>query len=220
MKLHKMEDPWESISDLMTGLMMIFLFVSIAFISMQQKTVEDYNQTRLDIYNDLAKEFSEKELSSMGARLDKETMAVVFEEPDMYFVKGQSYLTPKYSAMLSNFFPRYIAVLTREKFQGKISEIRIEGHASREWAGDPNSDAAYFYNMKLSQDRAMNVLQYIYSIPALQSKKEWLREHVSATGLSYRQAKATGNAVDRRVEFRVRTNAEELMKLYGTKIDD
>lgn len=224
MRFKKMEDPWESISDLMTGLMMVFLFVTMAYIVIQKDMVYRYEQVRSEIYNELSEEFPQDEIKGMGAHIDASSMAIVFDDKDLCFEKGSAQLTPKYQAMLNNFFPRYIKVLENSKYKDEISEVLIEGHASREWNGDANSDVAYFYNMKLSQDRAMNVLQYTYNIPALQDKKEWLREHVSATGLSYKKAQDASGTSDRRVEFSVRTTSEELMnqrwrELFGGKKD-
>lgn len=218
MKLHKIDDPWESISDLMTGLMMIFLFVSIAYIAIQKQEYKHYNQVRLEIFSELKEAFPEETLHGMGAHIDQASMAIVFDNQDLCFEKGSSQLTPQYQEKLNEFFPKYIAVLENSKFKDEISEVLIEGHASREWNGDPDSDAAYFYNMKLSQDRAMNVLTYTYHIPTMASKKAWLRAHLSANGLSYREAQDNSGASDRRVEFSIRTTSEKRMNERWTEL--
>ena len=51
---------WLSVSDLMTGLMVIFLFVAIAYISRVQKNqsvLTDYVETKNELHNKLVKEF-------------------------------------------------------------------------------------------------------------------------------------------------------------------
>ena len=51
---------WMSVSDLMTGLMIIFLFVAIAYISRVQKNqsvLTDYVETKNELHNKLIKEF-------------------------------------------------------------------------------------------------------------------------------------------------------------------
>ena len=51
---------WMSVSDLMTGLMVIFLFVAIAYISRVQKNqsvLTDYVETKNELHNKLVKEF-------------------------------------------------------------------------------------------------------------------------------------------------------------------
>lgn len=51
---------WMSVSDLMTGLMVIFLFVAIAYISRVQKNqsvLTDYIETKNELHDKLVKEF-------------------------------------------------------------------------------------------------------------------------------------------------------------------
>lgn len=209
---------WESISDLMTGLMMLFLFISLAFLYQLEQNKNAYKEIKQEIYADLSREFSPEELRRWGAEIDRKTMAITFKEPDVTFKKGASVVEPKFQSILSSFFPRYVAVLKNEKYKDKLSEVRIEGYASKEWNGDSNSDDAYFYNMRLSQDRARNVLQYVLATVGVNDDKEWLKSHITANGLSYSHASDNAEA-DRRVEFRVMTNAEqELKKIYGEEI--
>lgn len=202
---------WESISDLMTGLMMVFLFIGLAFWIEWQSNVENYAKFKKQIYLDLSNEFTEAEMKEWGAEINPKTMAVTFKEPDVLFAVGSNNLKPRFQEILSNFFPRYISVLRKPEYDGKISEIRIEGYASLEPGEDPNADAVYFYNMQLSQERARNVLRYIFGIPALQPQKQWLQTNIITNGYSY--GKTSGNrAYDRRVEFRVMTIDELEMK--------
>ena len=107
----------------------------------------------------------------------------MFVSPSVFFASGDSAVNPQFREVLAEFFPRYVKVL--EKYSAEIVEVRIEGNASLEWSGDDNSNDAYFYNMKLSQDRAFNVLQYIFT-------------------------PGTRNAnASRRVEISIRRNAEK-----------
>ena len=211
MVLEKRFNVWEPISDLMTGLMMIFLFIGLAFLLQLEMQKEDALDVKRQIYLDLSNEFKEAEMRNWGAEIDPKTMAITFKEPEVLFDVDSSNLKPRFQKILSDFFPRYIAILRQPKYEGKISEIRIEGYASLEVGEDPNLDAVYFYNMKLSQDRARNVLQYIFGIGALQAQKHWLQQTIITNGYSY--GKTRGNrSYDRRVEFRVMTTAEQELK--------
>lgn len=199
---------WESISDLMAGLMMIFLFIGLAFLlqimideSNQQKQVQTFKS---QIYDDLRKVFSDEELKLWGVDINKEKLSVTFKEPDVSFDLNQSTLKPQFQKTLSSFIPRYFAVIRKPEYIDKIAKIRIEGYASKEVGEDPNSDASYFYNMKLSQDRARNVLLYIFWIPEVQGYKDWLRTNVITNGYSYGKA-GSDTDKDRRVEFRIIT---------------
>ena len=209
---------WESISDLMTGLMMIFLFIGLSFLLQLEMQKEDALDVKRQIYLDLSKEFPEAEMKNWGAEIDPKTMAITFKEPEVLFDVGKSSLKPRFQQILASFFPRYISVLRRPEYEGKISEIRIEGYASLEVGEDPNLDAVYFYNMQLSQDRARNVLQYIFGIGELQSQKKWLQTTIITNGYSY--GKTSGDSkYDRRVEFRVMTTAEQELKKIVEKND-
>ena len=75
--------------------------------------------------------------------------------------------------------------------------------------------------MKLSQNRANNVLAYCYSIKnkIIEDNKKWLEKHFRANGMAFSKLKYIDrekNIIDlnrsRRVEFRVEMKTEE--KIY------
>lgn len=206
------DSQWESISDLMTGLMVIFLFVCLGFLYQLNQNKMDYNLVKDQIYADLNEEFKPDEIARWGTRIDKDNLTVTFIEPSVFFASGSSQVNPHFQQVLNDFFPRYIKVL--QKYSDHIVEVRIEGNASLEWNGDVNSPEAYFYNMKLSQDRAFNVLTYVYTINSAAKYRPWLKDKLRANGASYSKANANNNA-SRCVEISIRRDAEkELNKLY------
>jgi outer membrane protein OmpA-like peptidoglycan-associated protein len=215
---------WIPLSDLMTGLMMVFLLVSIAYMVQAEadksRAVADrqriaevarlYRQLQLDLYEDLRREF-EKDLPRWGAELDQ--MTIRFREPDVLFDTGRDTLKPRFKEILDDFWPRYVRILTSEKYRDSIEEVRIEGHTSSFWHGTRSEQEAYFRNMELSQARTRTTLTYVMGLEEASGQLPWLRKHVTANGLSSARtiANADGNEnVQRsqRVEFRVRTNAE------------
>ena len=71
--------------------------------------------------------------------------------------------------------------------------------------------------MELSQDRTRSVLQYVLQIPTIQESRNWLQQQLTANGLSSSKLiKHLGGIENseesRRVEFRVRTNAEKQLE--------
>ncbi len=103
-------------------------------------------------------------------------------------------------------------ILTSRKYRDSISEVRIEGHTSSDWNGVAASDA-YFRNMELSQARTRSTLAYVLSLPADSEQVSWLQRFVTANGLSSSRLILDDKGVEdvarsRRVEFRVRTDAE------------
>ncbi len=67
--------------------------------------------------------------------------------------------------------------------------------------------------MELSQDRTRKVLEFVLRNEKLDGNKDWIRERLTANGLSSSKLVAPNGIEDkeksRRVEFRVRTNAEK-----------
>jgi outer membrane protein OmpA-like peptidoglycan-associated protein len=223
------EGPWLSISDMMTGLMIIFLFISITFMIQVQKQqeemnniIKEYAEAKVKIYNALEEEFKD-DLPKWDAKIESKTLSIRFDEPEVLFHVGSSSITPKFKVILDDFFPRYIAVLSRPEFKDLIQEIRIEGHTSSEWQGEKGTMNSYFNNMKLSQDRTRSVLEYSIMLPKVEKRQKWLIKKITANGLSFSNMIVVDNkenaAKSRRVEFRIRTNADEKMELLKTKGD-
>ncbi len=219
------DDHWIPLSDLMTGLMMMFLLIAIVYmikVEADGKLIKEtsartaeiarlYQQTKSELYDDLRKEF-EKDLPRWDAELLSDA-TLRFRSPSVMFDSGRADLKPRFKEILSEFFPRYVSILMSEKFRDTIREIRVEGHTSSFWQGAPSEQDAYFQNMRLSQDRTRSALEFVMKLPSVSHSFVWLRDHLTANGLSYskRIFNLEGNenfARSQRVEFRVRTDAE------------
>lgn len=211
------EHHWLSVSDLMAGLMVVFLFIAIALmrnVQEEQRKVEKaavaYRDTQVALYEDLKSEFG-KDLDAWDASINLDKLNFVFNSPDTLFEQGKEALNWRYRSLLSDFFPRYIKVL--EKHKERIDEVRIEGHTSSVWNQYVTPEKAYFLNMQLSQGRTRNVLKYVYGLQEVEPHLPWLKKHVAAVGLSSSrpvldtQDREDRNA-SRRVTFRIITNAE------------
>jgi outer membrane protein OmpA-like peptidoglycan-associated protein len=207
----------QSTGDLMAGLLFIFILLLMgALLQVQEKAEQDeelvkqYDQIKTQLYIDLQEEFKE-DLKVWRASIDS-TLCVRFQEPSMLFDYDKSELKPKFKEILNDFFPRYIAVLSREKYKDRIVEIRIEGHT--------DSKGEYFYNMALSQNRTRSVLQYCFNLMT-EEQSAWLKGLITANGLSSSQPILVNGTEDfelsRRVEFRVRTNAEKQLEEIANK---
>ena len=102
---------WLSVSDLMTGLMVIFLFVAIAYISRVQKNqsvLTDYVETKNELHNKLVKEF-EGDTLKWQMTIGKD-LTMKFKEPTVLFATGSSELTPRFKEILEEFLPRYFNI--------------------------------------------------------------------------------------------------------------
>lgn len=214
----KEDDPWVSVSDLMAGLMVIFLFIAIVYIrpvvEIQTKIEEvttAWEDAREKIYKALETEFKD-DLRLWDAELEKDTLNIRFRAPDILFETGTSELKDRFKEILNSFFPRYLNVLS--EFKNEIQEIRIEGHTSSEWAQDSTELESYFNNMELSQARTRSVLEYSFSNQNIYLAHVWAHSLVTANGLSFSQKILNSDGSEdqensRRVEFRVRTNTDK-----------
>lgn len=210
-----------STGDLMAALLLIFVLLLIeTMLKLQEEfdsksdVAERYKELQIDIYNDLYKEF-ETDLAVWQAEIDS-TLTIRFKEPDVLFDAGDSKLKESFSDILTDFFPRYIKVLRNEKYIDHIEEIRIEGHTSIEGRNGMDADESYFYNMKLSQDRTRSVLRFCLNQLGV-DVFEWTRDRATANGLSSvkpisENETETDRKQNRRVEFRIKTDAEKQIR--------
>jgi outer membrane protein OmpA-like peptidoglycan-associated protein len=231
-KQSEAESSWISFSDIMTGLMVIFLFIAISFMLQVQKEkqaqddiIEEYKETQVALYLDLKQEF-ENDFSNWDAELG-EDLTIKFTNPEVLFATGSSRLTPKFKSILSDFLPRYTSVLLQSRYKDKIEEIRIEGHADDQRRLGSYSNS-YMGNLELSNDRSESVMDYFITSNFYDqysaSDKSWLRFHLTANGLSFGRALDSqkqftfdsGASIDgqlsRRVEFKIVTNSEALVR--------
>ena len=217
------EEHWISISDMMAGLMVIFLFIAISYmlhVQADKEKIEQiavtYEELQSDLYTDLEEEFK-NDLNKWNAVLNKQTLSIRFKEPDVLFEQGAAEVRSPFKKILDDFFPRYIQILRRPKYINDIAEIRIEGHTSSEWQAGNSPEDAYIHNMELSQGRTRSVLEHVLQIPSIQQNQEiqnWLTRYLTANGLSSSKLIVYPNGGEnrgesRRVEFKVRTNAEK-----------
>ena len=225
-KKNNNEDHWLSVSDLMAGLMMVFLFISIALMRnamIERDMIKDvavaYQDNQVSIYDSLIKEFG-NDLEKWNAKIDNETLTFTFKSPDTLFDDGEVLIKLEYQTILNDFFPRYLE--TVYKFKDSINEIRIEGHTSSKWNSKTSIDEAYFKNMQLSQGRTRSVLQYIYELEKVKDKQDWIKDKIAAVGFSSSKLILKDNVEDedasKRVSFRVITNSDiQIRKILDMK---
>lgn len=221
------ESQWLPISDLMSVLMMVFLLIAVSYmlkVYLEKEKIQEvaitYNKLQNELYDDLNLEF-EEDLKKWNAEIDKASLSVRFKSPDILFDMGSANLKPEFKSRLANFFPRFIAILHKDDYRNDIDEIRIEGHTSSYWRAETTEDKAYIYNMELSQNRTRNVLDYVLRNETDGELVKWIRLNVTANGLSsskliFNDDGTQNRELSRRVEFRVKTNAEKrIAKILG-----
>jgi len=218
---------WISLSDMMTGLMIVFLFLSILSIAdvkkkeeEKNKIIKEYKNTRIEIYNDLNKTFSNK-FEEWGVELDKD-LTIRFTNPNLLFGFDSFMLKPTFKNILDEFIPKYINVINKKEYSKSIKEVRIEGHTSKELRNN------FMYNIQLSQNRSNSVLDYIMNSEYFKNlseiEKDKIKFWISANGLGFNRLVDSDNKFifetkniqnadkSRRVEFKILTNSDELLE--------
>jgi outer membrane protein OmpA-like peptidoglycan-associated protein len=234
----KKESHWIPLADLMTVLMVIFLFMSISYMALvekrqkqQNQIFKDYEESKVALYNEL-KETFKSDFAKWNLKLDND-LSIKFTNPQVLFDEGSSDITPYFQSILTDFLPKYLSVVLQDKYKDKIAEIRIEGHTNTKPIGITNDP--YIDNMKLSQDRARNVLAFLRTLNCFndlqQSEKDRLQYWLTANGLSYGRSvdkdykitfeskQPIDNDKSRRVEFRIVTTSEAIINEALKEID-
>jgi hypothetical protein len=222
-----------SVSDLMTGLMIIFLFVAVSYmvkVQENQSMLTDYVDTKKSLHDKLVNEFKGDTLRwqmSIGKDL-----TMKFENPTVLFSQGEWDLTPQFKDILEEFLPRYFDILLNDSLSDKIQEIRIEGHTDT--VPYPRLDPdPYIANIILSQRRALSVVKYFRELPSFQRYNEEQQRKIefwlTAIGFSYgktldnegKYTMVTNNSINldksRRVEIRIVTSGDELLENFVEK---
>ena len=230
---------WIPLADLMTVLMVIFLFITISYMVISKKKqdaqndyLRKYAETKIALYNDLDSTFK-GDIQRWHLKLDRD-LSIKFTNPQVLFSEGSSDITPYFKSILSEFLPKYLGVVMKDKYMNKIAEIRIEGHTDTKPI-NKTSDP-YIDNMKLSQDRARNVLAFLRTqdcfTKLVTSKKDTLQYWLTANGLSFGRTvdgndslsffskNPIDNDKSRRVEFRIVTRSDEVIEQAIKRMKD
>jgi outer membrane protein OmpA-like peptidoglycan-associated protein len=226
----KKESHWIPLADLMTVLMVIFLFMSISYMALMEKRqkeqnqiFKDYEESRIGLKKELDSTFRNDAIK-WNLILDPD-LSIKFTDPKVLFKSRESIVPDPFKEILKEFFPKYLKVVLQEKYKHSIAEIRIEGHTDTV-ALNITKDS-YIDNMELSQNRARNVLGFLRQqdcfIQLETIKKDRLQYWLTANGLSYGRTvdkdfkisydskQPIDNDKSRRVEFRIVTTSEAII---------
>ena len=218
---------WQSYSDMMAALLLIFvLVIAVAIVALndyKEKLAEQNEEllARQDLLEKQADEYLKlkEELEEKQAEIDKiigvkqeiiEALNQEFSKEEIAINIDKSELKGEGIQFLDRFLPIYIGVLFSSEFKDDIAEIIIEGHT--------DTDSGYMYNLGLSQDRALSVVEYCLSDSSLsKEQKEQLRSVITANGRSFSNPVYDADGkVDleksRRVEVKFRLKDEEMIQ--------
>ena len=174
----------------------------------QKQQLEALVGVRYEIIRDLSGSLSE---AGIACTVDSATGAITLEA-DVLYASNQSVLKAEGQSVIDRFLPVYLGVLLSDEYRDYVAEIIVEGHT--------DSRGSYLMNLKLSQARALSVVQYILGDgygSITPEQKEKLRSIVTANGRSYSDPVLDGNGKEdqdasRRVVFKFRLTDEEMIR--------
>ena len=224
---------WISFSDVMTALMVIFMFIAISYmlqVQQEKQVIDDvfqeYIGTKQELRADLDSTFKDFFKKWDDVYLDQKDLSIKFQNHKVLFKSGEYALSDTFTIMLDEFLPKYLDIVNRDKYNEKIAEVRIEGHTDDTPIGGKQDP--YIGNLQLSQDRSTSVMDYLIHHNAYnhypQKRKEWMQFHFVSNGYSYgktldsngiysfESGNTIKNELSRRVEFRIVTQSERLIQ--------
>ena len=175
-----------------------------------QKTVEEFDITKAKIKSLTGIKINVitklKEKLGKSINIDEKSGAIKFSS-NILFDQGAYKLKDDSKKELNQVLKKYLTTLLDDKEIRKyIHGITIEGHT--------NSDGSYLSNLELSQQRALEVMQFLYESNTI--NKDLLNKYVSSSGKSSSDLIFKDGVEDkdasRRIEIKFIIKNEEAVK--------
>jgi chemotaxis protein MotB len=146
--------------------------------------------------------------------IDKKTGSLRLAS-NILFDIGDATLKPESKVELKRVFEEYIgALVNNENIKPHLDKIIIEGHT--------DSDGSYIYNLKLSQERALAVTEYLSSLDF--STKHNIKPMMVASGRAYLDSVTNDGVEDknasRRIEIKFMLKNEDAMQEIEKVLDE
>ena len=206
---------WISFSDLMAGLLFVFILifaVTILAFQEEQESMEAERAARENITKKIVAMLLDQFQTEYDypVEINQETGTLTVSE-GVLFEFNEAVLTDDGQAFLQDFIPKYCTILFQIPEIGEeIAAVIVEGHT--------DEIGSYQFNMGLSLRRAYSVVEYIYDSDRFAefAYKTTLQQKLSANGRSKIELKETP-VLSRRVEFKFRLRD---IDAFETAIDD
>lgn len=198
-----------SLTDLMTSLMVIFILLLLVFVHRtagKDAAVADVLLKRLR--HDMTPQ-GFNDASIRPDPRDRNAILVIVPDRLMNFETGKSTLRPEGEQFLQSYVPRMAGVLCNNLFRPNIEAIVVEGHTdTHPYAGRTPAESQNL-NLKLSQDRSMEVVKNALSdLEGMAKERACFLEKLSASGRGEQEPEATADE-SRRVILKIRVKAVE-----------
>lgn len=230
-------DYWMSYSDLMAGLVLVFILLLVFFIAHSKKNLEEQQEILAIKTAELANKDKQLNiidkdierilgiraeiLRRVKTRFQQSGSEVTFDAKtgairlgsNILFEEGSARLSGVGKQTLGRVIPIYYeALLGDEKLREHVEQIVIEGHTNSNYSQEHRDERAYLFNLRLSQKRAYEAMEFIVEEGVGESYQA--KSLLAANGYSHsRPILDESNIEDkersRRIEIRFRLKDEE-----------
>ena len=234
---------WISFSDLMAGLLLVFILLLIGSLIISRGQLEQQEAELRETMEELeALDANVAEILGVRATII-ERLRDQFEDTDaeirfddatgaiqlgsgILFDEGSARLSGQGQKTLEQFIPMYFdALLGNDELREHVGQIVFEGHTNSNFSGSDDPAEAYLFNLQLSQDRAYEAMEYV--IANQLGDKYNAKELLAAVGYSssrllYKESDPTVEDTERsrRIEIRFRLKDEEAMEELRRLIEE
>ena len=200
-----------SLTDLMTSLMVIFILLLLVFVHRtagKDAAVTDILLKKLRQDLSSPQGFNEKTIRPDPR--DRNAILVIVPNRLMNFEIGKSTLRPDGERFLKKYIPEFAAVLCSDQFRPNIESIVVEGHTDKLSFAGQTAEESQNRNLKLSQDRSMEVVKSALShLAGMEAKRSCFLEKLSASGRGEQELEATPEE-SRRVILKIRVKVTDV----------
>lgn len=171
----------------------------------KQQQIDNLVGVRTQIIEELSTALTK---ANLKAAVDPDTGDILLDSA-VFFETNSSNIKDSGEMLLRQFLPVYLSVLLQPQYADYVGEIIIEGHT--------DTAGTYISNLKLSQDRALNVATFCLEMPSLnRAQTAKLQELLTAKGRSYsdpvyNEDGTVNMDASRRVEFKFRLKDAEMI---------
>jgi chemotaxis protein MotB len=150
---------WITMSDLLLGLVIIFLVLFVfAITGFTQSKIKE-NETKYEVTQKIADELNK---NNIHVDIDKYAGTIKISDLELFELNSWE-LSENGKTFMAKFVPIYLNTIMKDKkIKDNITAIIVEGHTdSQTFANAKTDEDKYYKNMDLSLKRASSVGQYI-----------------------------------------------------------
>jgi outer membrane protein OmpA-like peptidoglycan-associated protein len=193
-----------SLTDLMTSLMVIFILLLLVFVS---NTAAEIDVARELLLGDLDNTINPEQLPGLKVErdeTDRNVILLVVPKKLMNFETGKSILSSGAQSFLQDYSPKLASVLCGDDHSDSVSAIVVEGYADKSSYRNATQEESESLNLKLSQDRAMEVVKKVLSnLSGKKADRDCFLQKLSASGRGQQDTRDTDEE-SRRVVLKIR----------------